>query len=60
MPPFLILTIVSVIYLPQDYRPYSFLVVITFWIVYYAWNYIEKRNLTKKLMSLNLLEDLVM
>ena len=48
MPPFLILTIASVIYLPQDYRPYSFLVVIIFWIIYYAWNYIEKKNLTKK------------
>jgi len=48
MPPFLILTMALFIYLPQDYKPYSFLAIITFWSIYHSWNYIEKKNHSKK------------
>ena len=48
MPPFLLLTMALFIYLPQNYKPYSFSALFTFWIIYYSWNYIEKKNLSKK------------
>jgi len=48
MPPSLILAMALFIYLPQDYKPYSFFVVFTFLIIYHSWNYIEKKNLSKK------------
>lgn len=48
MPPFLILTVALFTYLPQDYKPYSFAAIIIFWIVYYSWNNIDKKNLSKK------------
>lgn len=35
MPPFLIAAILLVYYLPDTYKPCSFLAIILFWIVYY-------------------------
>lgn len=47
MPPFLILTMALFIYLPQVYKLYSFSAIITFWIIYHSWNYIENKKLSK-------------
>ena len=47
MPPFLILAIVLMIFLPENYRSYSFLVIILFWLVYYFCGYNEKKKLPK-------------
>ncbi len=44
MPPFLILGIALITYLPKKYSPYSFLVVLTFWVIYYLWDYLEKKE----------------
>ena len=44
MPPFLILTLVLIVYSPTEYRAYSFTPVVVFWIVYYIWSYIGKGN----------------
>lgn len=48
MPPSLVLAMASFIYLPYDYKPYSFFAIFTSWIIYHSWNYIEKKNLTNK------------
>jgi len=48
MPFFLTLAIVLLIYLPQDYMPYSLFPIVIFWITYYSWNYIEKKHPSKK------------
>lgn len=48
MPPFLILAIGLIIYLPQEHKSYAFLAIIVFWIIYYTWIFIEKKRLTKK------------
>ena len=45
MPPFLILTIVLFTF--TDNNIYGFSVIITFWFIYYTWNYIEKKKQTK-------------
>ena len=49
MPPFLLLTVLLVVFLPIEYRWYSSLPIIVFWMVYYIWNYYsEKESYTKK------------
>lgn len=44
LPPFLILTIILAIALPSEKRFYAFFAIITFWISYYAWIYIERKR----------------
>ena len=46
MPPFLLTSLLLIVFLPSDYKYYSFLVIILFWIVYYSWNYygVKKNN----------------
>ena len=44
MPPFLILTLVFIVYSPTGYRAYWFTPVVVFWIVSYIWSYIGKGN----------------
>jgi len=39
MPPFLLMTVLLVVFLPIEYRWYSFLPIVVFWMVYYIWNY---------------------
>ncbi len=39
MPSFLIVALLLNTFLPNEYRHYSFLTIIIFWIVYYIWNY---------------------
>lgn len=46
MPPFLILAIALLTY--TDNSSYGFLAIIIFWIIYYSWNYIEKKKQAKK------------
>ena len=52
MPPFLIVAMALFIYLPQDYKPYSFFAIFAFWIIYHFWNYIEKKS-NQKMMAGN-------
>ncbi|MGP4077397.1 hypothetical protein [Halobacillus sp. K22] len=48
MPPFLLMTVLLVIFLPIEHRWYAFLPIIVFWIVYYIWNYYsQKKNNSK-------------
>ncbi|RSL29048.1 hypothetical protein D7Z54_33345 [Salibacterium salarium] len=45
MPPFLIIALLLFTFLPNNYRYFSFLVIIVFWVVYYSWNYFAgKKN----------------
>ncbi|MDX8046413.1 hypothetical protein SH601_10510 [Gracilibacillus sp. S3-1-1] len=45
MPPFSIIALLLFIFLPNNYKFFSPLVIIIFWIVYYVWNYLaEKKN----------------
>ncbi|WP_377890262.1 hypothetical protein [Alkalihalobacillus sp. R86527] len=49
MPPFLIVTLLLFRILPDDMQKYSVLVILPFWVIYYAWNYyaIKKINQNK-------------
>ncbi|ASF39092.1 hypothetical protein CEH05_08175 [Halobacillus halophilus] len=44
MPPFLLMTVLLVIFLPIEYRWYSFLPIVVFWMVYYIWNYYSEKD----------------
>jgi len=44
MPPFLLLAILLILYLPTDLKPYSIISVLIFWITYYTWNYVDKTH----------------
>jgi hypothetical protein len=48
MPPFLLTTILLIIFLPNEYKQYSFLAIIAFWIVYYSWNIYAKKKKNRK------------
>lgn len=48
MPPFLIVTIAIIFYSPVEYRKYSYVAMILFWITYYSWDFIAKKKLAKK------------
>ncbi|WP_262174695.1 SoxR reducing system RseC family protein [Saccharococcus sp. Marseille-Q5394] len=50
LPPALIIGIILLYYLPTEDRAYVFLAPIAFWIIYYSWIYVEKRN-TKRNIS---------
>ncbi|SKB98229.1 hypothetical protein SAMN06295926_11545 [Lysinibacillus sp. AC-3] len=42
MPPFFIITILLIVQLPSEYKHYSFLVVIIFWVVLKSWDFYSK------------------
>lgn len=44
MPPMLIIGLFLLFYLPVNQRPYVFLIPIVFWIIYYVWIFIEKKE----------------
>lgn len=49
MPPFLLLAVLLILYLPTDLKPYSIISVLIFWVTYYIWNYADKKqNNTQK------------
>ena len=49
MPPFLITTMLLFAFLPEEFKPYSFSVIIIFWVTYSFWNYYaEKKNSNRK------------
>ncbi len=49
MPPFLLLAILLILFLPTDLKPYSIISVLIFWVTYYIWNYADKKqNKTQK------------
>ncbi|WP_080844845.1 hypothetical protein [Cytobacillus gottheilii] len=48
MPPFLIVGILLVIFLPQHLKPIGTLIGLPFWIVYYTWNYLSEKNIKKE------------
>ena len=49
MPPFLLLAILLILYLPTDLKPYSIISVMIFWVTYYIWTYADKKqNKTQK------------
>jgi len=49
MPPFLLLAILLILFLPTDLKPYSIISVLIFWVTYYIWNYADKnQNKTQK------------
>lgn len=45
--PFLLIALLLSIYLPQEFKKYSILVLIVFWIFYYGWIYNENNNKKK-------------
>lgn len=47
LPPFLILAIILTFTLPDDKKSFAILAMITFWITYYVWIYIEKQTQKK-------------
>ena len=42
--PFLVVALLLASYLPQQYKVYSLLVLVVFWIVYYGWIYRKNDN----------------
>lgn len=49
MPPFLLLAILLILYLPTDLKPYSIILVLIFWVTYYIWTSADKKqNKTQK------------
>ena len=49
MPPFLLLAILLILYLPTDLKPYSIISVLIFWVTYYLWTSADKKkNKTQK------------
>lgn len=44
MPPFLIAGVLLILFLPVEYRLYSLLAAVLFWIVYYLIRFILKRT----------------
>ncbi len=49
MPPFLLIGLLLVIYLPQNLKPLAILTALVFWCVYYIWTYIERNKERRKL-----------
>ena len=47
MPPMLIMGLFLLFYLPASQRPYVFLIPIIFWLIYYVWVFIEKKESQK-------------
>ncbi|SHF98803.1 hypothetical protein [Ornithinibacillus halophilus] len=43
-PPFLLIGIFLIAFLPIEQRYYAFIVVLIFWVFYYAWVLIEKKR----------------
>ncbi len=49
MPPFLLIAVLLILYLPNDLKPYSIISVMIFWVTYYIWTYDDKKqNKTQK------------
>jgi hypothetical protein len=46
--PALFLSILGILYLPERYKNYSFLILVLAWTTYYIWIYIEKRKIGSK------------
>ncbi|MGV2619567.1 hypothetical protein QRD89_06590 [Halobacillus sp. ACCC02827] len=44
LPPFLLAAVLTYLTLPEDYREYSFLIVLAFWISYHLWNRYASRH----------------
>lgn len=44
MPPFFIMTVLLIVLLQAEYKHYSFLVVIIFWVVFKSWDFYSKFN----------------
>lgn len=44
LPPFLLIGIVSLIYLPSGQRQYAIGVPLVFWVVYYTWCYFDEKS----------------
>lgn len=42
--PFLVIAVILAFTLPQTLRPLAVLVVLVFWVVYYIWDYFEKKS----------------
>ncbi|WP_078546786.1 hypothetical protein [Bacillus alkalitelluris] len=42
--PFLIIGILLILYLPQNFKPFTILLALVFWIAYYTWIYLSKNN----------------
>jgi hypothetical protein len=52
LPPFLVITIFLAIYLPQKLKPFTPLILLVFWVVYYTWIYVENEK-NKKQRKIN-------
>ncbi|OJH19632.1 hypothetical protein BLX88_07055 [Bacillus obstructivus] len=46
--PALFLSILGILYLPERYKNYSFLILVLAWTIYYIWIYFEKRKIRSK------------
>lgn len=44
LPPFLIIGISLIIYLPPNLKPIAILTALVFWIVYYTWDYLSRNK----------------
>ncbi|RPF55403.1 hypothetical protein EDC24_0274 [Aquisalibacillus elongatus] len=44
MLPFLIIALLLFTFLPNNYRYFSFLLIIVFWVIYYSWNHFERKK----------------
>ncbi len=40
--PFLFIGIILLIYLPQNLKPFTILLGLVFWVVFYSWNYFSE------------------
>jgi hypothetical protein len=45
MPPFFLFAVLLGLYLPNDLKPYIFLIVLLFWVIYYSWSYFDKKRI---------------
>ncbi|KHE66876.1 hypothetical protein, partial [Halobacillus sp. BBL2006] len=49
IPPFFITFLLLFILLPYEYKFYSFVVLLVFWMVYYTWNHLTEKRKKKEI-----------
>ncbi|WP_153406523.1 hypothetical protein [Gracilibacillus oryzae] len=44
LPPFVLIGVLMLTYLPPEQTPYTILAVVAFWLCYYMWVFIDKKR----------------